>query len=450
MTSYSYPDGSVFYRNLHYSYPIITHGRGCYLYDAKGKKYFDATGGAAVCNLGHGNKTVAQAMSRQAARAGYINGVQFTHAPVEKLSKALAAYLPFPQGKLLFLTSGSEAVEASIKLARQYWVERGITTKFQVISREPCYHGNTLAALGLSARKHYQEAFAPMLRMSPKIPAPYCYRCPWQESYPSCNLKCAHALAERIAELGKENVSAFIFEPVGGSSTGAAVPPKEYFTVIQNICRQNDVLMIADEVMCGAGRTGSFLACDHFQAKPDIVVMGKGLTSGNFPLSAIAAPKTLVDTIFTNSKSFLHAQTFSHHPVGCAAGLATLQELKKHRLIAQAKKQGRRLRQALTTLLAHPQVGDVRGQGLLLSIEFVADKKTKTPFPRQEKFVERFQQAAREHGLVFWPNTGHADGFNGDLVMIAPPFIISDDEIDSLVKKIESSLQTVVLNSKKR
>jgi len=440
MAHYRYPKGYVLYRNLHKSFPLITHGRGAYLYDGEGKKYLDGSGGAAVVNIGHGVKEVVRALSSQAGKAAYLSGLQFTHSPVEKLAETVARFLPFADGKVFFLASGSEAIEAAIKLARQYWVETGKPKKFRLISLSPSYHGNTLAALSLSARMHYQEAFRPLLLESTKIPAAYCYRCPWDLAPPACRVKCAWELESAVQLLGKENVAAFVAEVIGGSSTGASVPPKEYWRVIRKICHRNGVFLIADEIMTGAGRTGKWLACHHFDLKPDIVVLGKGLTSGYFPLSAVATKKSLLQPIFEHGNNFLHAQTYAHHPVGCAAALATLTYIQKHNLIARCMNTGEKLFAGLRSLLSHPHVGDIRGKGLLIGVELVADQKTKRPFPRKARYVEQFVARALGRGLVLWPNIGHADGINGDLVMVAPPFIITDKDIALIVKTLERTL----------
>lgn len=440
MAEYRYPRGSVLYRNMHKSYPLIRSGRGAFLYDINGKKYLDASGGAAVVNIGHGVKEIAAALSRQARRAAYVNGLQFTHEPVEKLAARVASFLPFPDGKVFFLTSGSEAIEASIKLARQYWIERGKPEKHRVISLNPSYHGNTLAALALSARKHYQEAFRPLLLKSARVPAPYCYRCPWSLKPPGCGVKCAREVEKAIRKIGLEKVSAFIGEVVGGSSTGASVPPQEYWDVIRRVCDRNEALLIVDEVMTGAGRTGKWLACHHYGLVPDIVVMGKGLTSGYFPLSVVAAKAAILDLIFKQGKNFLHAQTFAHHAVGCAAGLAALELIVERKLVSACARKGRRLLAELEPLLGHPHVGDIRGKGLLIGIEFVADKRKKTPFPRTVKYAERFVADALDRGLVLWPNVGQADGEKGDLVMIAPLFTIAAREIVLIRKRLEESL----------
>jgi adenosylmethionine-8-amino-7-oxononanoate aminotransferase len=437
---FRYPQGSVFYRNLHKLYPRITHGQGAYLFDESGRKYLDASGGAAVVNIGHGSEEIAEALGLQAKKAGYLNGMQFTHSPVEKLAVRISEFLPFQEGKVYFLTSGSEAIEASIKLARQYWVEKGRFSRYRVISRMPSYHGNTLAALSFSARERYKEMFRPMLIDSHMIPAPYCYRCFCKEKYPACEVKCASELEKAIKTIGEENVSAFLTEVVGGGSIGAAVPPPEYLQIIRKICDDYGILLIADEIMTGAGRTGKWLACHHFDFIPDIVVMGKGLTSGYFPLSAIAVKNDITNSIYEKGESFLHFQTFSHHPVGCAAGLAALDLIKNHNLLEKCSELGRMMFKDISSLLDHPHVGDIRGKGMLIGIEFVQNKKTKAPFPRSEKYAEKFILKAIKKGLVLWPNVGHADGINGDLIILAPPFIIGQDEITQILNILREIL----------
>jgi len=440
MKQKKYPQGSVFYRNLQHSYPLIETGHGVYLVDRNGKKYLDASGGAAVVNIGHGVKEIAEAIGFQARKAAYVSGMHFSHSPVENLAERISGLLPFPGGKVYFLNSGSEAVEASLKLARQYWVEKGQESKRYFISRTPSYHGNTLTALSLSARKHYQGVFRPMLTKSLKIPAPYCYRCYEDETYPACGVKCAYELEAAIKKIGRENVAAIITEVIGGATTGAAVPPPEYFKIIRKICDQNDLLLITDEVMTGVGRTGKWLASEHFGLVPDIIVLGKGLTSGYYPLSAVASKKEIVDTLFKNGKSFLHAQTFSHHPVGCSASVATLDYIKKHRLVERCARIGENLLSETAGLLFYPHVGDVRGKGLLIGIEFVKDKKSKKPFPRKARYAENFLARAMDKGLVFWWSTGQADGHNGDLILLAPPYIVEKKESCIILEKIAEVL----------
>ncbi len=447
---FGYPQGSVFYRNLHKLYPRITHGEGAYLFDEDGKRYLDASGGAAVVNLGHGREEIAEALALQAKKVGYINGMQFTHAPVEDLAARLAQLLPFKDGKVYFLNSGSEAVEASIKLARQYWVEQGRTSKYRVISRMPSYHGNTLVALSFSARERYKRMFRPMLIDSQMIPAPYCYRCFCHEEYPACGIKCAFELEKAIKATGEENVSAFLTEVIGGGSIGAAVPPPEYFRIVRKICDDHGVVLIADEVMTGAGRTGKWLASHHFDFVPDIIVMGKGLTSGYIPLSAVAVKKDIPDALHKRGESFLHFQTFTHHPVGCASGLAVLDLIRDQGLLERCSESGKMLLEEIHSLCSRVHVGDVRGKGLLIGIEFVQEKTTRTPFPRSEKYAENLILKAINKGLVLWPNTGHADGTNGDLVVLAPPFIIGKAEITQISDILQEVLSEMESEDQRR
>ncbi len=436
-----YPQGNVFYRNLHHSFPIITHGEGAYLYDTSGIRYLDASGGAAVVNIGHGTKEIAAAVFSQTQKAGYINGTQFSHAPVETLATLVSEFLPFPDGKVYFLTSGSEAVEASIKLARQYWVERGQPSKHHVIARKPSYHGNTLAALSLSDRRHYKDIYGPMLMKTSMVPAPYCYRCFCGDVYPSCGIKCAFELEKQIQVIGEENVSAFLTEVIGGGSTGAAVPPPEYFSAIRKICDQNEILLIVDEIMTGIGRTGEWFACHHFDLRPDIIILGKGLTSGYIPLSAVAAPGEIVDILYSKGRSFLHAQTFAHHPVGCAAGVATLDYIKNNNLLLKCNASGTLLKETISSISSDNDVGDIRGKGLLIGIEFVQNKESKTAFPRELRYAEKFVANALNKGLVVWPNVGHADGINGDLILLAPPFIIEQEEVSLISRVLSETLE---------
>jgi len=439
--AYRYPDSHVFYRKLGRDFPRIVRGDGCYLYDENGKRYLDAVGGAYVANLGHSNPEIADALARQARSFGYLSGTAFTHGPVEELAAELAATLPGDLDKLYFLSSGSEAVEAALKLARQYWVESGKPGKHKIIALAPGYHGNTLLALSASAREHYKTMFREWLVDVHRVPASYPYRCRCRGQDPQCPVCSGAVLEDAIERLGSDTVAAFIAEPVGGSSTGASTPRPEYFHRIREICDRHGVLFIADEILCGAGRTGTWWSIEPYGVAPDIMTLGKGISGGYAPLSAVAAPERILDAIAGGSGDFLHAQTFSHHPVACAAGLAAVRYLKRHKLVERCSQLGVVLHQRLATLKALPHVGDVRGRGLLAGIEFVEDKATRAPFPRTARFAETFTDAALEAGLTVWPNVGHADGVNGDLVLVAPPFIITEGEIDEVVALLARALQ---------
>jgi len=441
----------VFYRKLHRALPRIVRGEGVWLYDDRGKRYLDGSGGAMVVNAGHGVPEIADAVGAQAKALAYVNGTIFTNGPVEALADLLAAKTPPGIDRAYFLSSGSEAVEAALKLARQYHVERGESSRRAIIARTPGYHGNTMLALSASAREHYKKFYGPWLLDVVMIGAPYPYRSgPLGAISPEMT---GDALESAIQKAGPESVAAFIAEPIGGSSTGASVPPPEYYGRIREICDRHGVLFIADEVLTGAGRTGKFFALEHFRMPdgsavvPDIITMGKGLNGGYAPLSAMLTKSTIVETIAQGSGNFQHAQTYSHNPLGAAAALATMRYLDKHRLVERARTMGAvlqtKLRDAVLQGPGADIVGDVRGIGMLAAVEFVADLQTKRAFPRANKVAEMLVDKALERGLVVWPNVGHADGVDGDLAMIAPPFTISEDEIDTLASSLSSAIGDV-------
>ena len=435
MSTRRYPESPVFYRALDRELPLIVRGEGVWLYDSEGRDYLDACGGAYVANLGHGVGTVAEAVAEQMKKVAYVNGTAFTNEPVEALAAELRTLSPPGLDYAYFLSSGSEAVEAALKLARQHHVESGRPGKHKIIARTPGYHGNTLLALSASAREHYKKMYGPWLVPVHLIGAPYPYRCA-----PDDPAMTGDALEAAIIMEGPDTVAAFIAEPVGGSSTGGSVPPPGYWQRVRQICDRYDVLLIADEVLTGAGRTGRWAAVEHFDVVPDIMTMGKGLSGGYVPLSAVITSARIIDPIARGSGGFKHAQTFSHSPAICAAGLAAVRHIKANHLVARAAAMGEILHRKLAPLAAREGVGDVRGIGLLAGIELVADKQTRAPFPRSAKVAETLVAAALEVGLVLWSNSGHADGVTGDLVMVAPPFIISEAEIDTLVARLERAL----------
>ena len=438
----------VFYRKLHRQLPVVVKGEGVWLTDADGKRYLDASGGAMVCNVGHGIAEIADAMAAQARRVAYVNGTQFSNEPVEELASMLAARAPWADYKAYFLSSGSEAVEAALKLARQYHVERGDRARKTIVARTPGYHGNTLLALSASAREHYRRVYAPWLLDVVMIDAPYPYRAgPLGDASPAMT---GEALETAILAAGPGNVAAFIAEPIGGSSTGASVPPAGYYARVREICDRYGVLFIADEVLTGAGRTGAFFAMEHYRAKdggpvvPDIMTMGKGLNGGYAPLSALLATSKIVETVGSNGGHFQHAQTYSHHPLAASAGVAVLRYLERHRLVERAATMGaklqRALRDAATSGDGAQLVGDVRGKGMLAAVELVADRAEKRAFPRSMLVAETLVACALERGLVVWPNVGHADGRDGDLIMIAPPFTLTDAELDETCVRLRDAL----------
>ena len=444
MATYRYPETPVFYRRLDHTYPLIVRGEGCYLYDSQGKRYLDACGGAFVANLGHGVAEIADAMAHQARQLAYVNQTAFTHEPVEQLAAEISRRCAGDLDKVYLLTGGADAVEAALKLARQYWVEVGQPRKHKIIALTPAYHGTTLLALSASAREHYKTYYQEWLLDVVRTPAPYAYRCPCNGRDPTCPACSGNALEEAIRRAGPDSVAAFIAEPVGGSSTGASVPRPDYFRQVRDICDRHGVLFIADEVLTGIGRTGSWSALEPYGVVPDIMVLGKGITGGYAPLSAVVAPERILDVLARGSGGLRHAQTFSHHPVLCAAGVAALRYLETHRLIERCAELGTVLHRRLQALLELPNVGDVRGRGLLAGVEFVEDKSTRTPLQRGLKFAETFADSAHEVGLVVWPSVGHVDGKDGDLVCIAPPFVITEEQIGEIVTLFGAAMELTV------
>jgi adenosylmethionine-8-amino-7-oxononanoate aminotransferase len=421
---------------------VISHGEGPYLYDQDGKKYFDGSGGALVVSAGHGNKEIAQKIFEQISKVAYVNGTQFTNEPAEKLADRLAALSPDPDlNRACFLSSGSEAIEAAIKFARQLWVERKELGRSKMIARAPSYHGNTLYALSASARPHYKTYYGPLLHDVIAIPAPYEYRSQVENYAKDGGKHYAQFLEDAILREGPETIAAFLVEPVIGSSAGATVPPPDYFDHVQRICRKHGVLIIADEIMCGAGRTGKFFASEHFGLKPDVLLLGKGISGGNAALSAVIVRDSHLREMKAGTGYFMHAQTYLQAPSMTAAGDATLEYYEKYRLVENSAKMGALLHSLLHEALdSHPNVGFITGKGLFGGIEFVEDRKTKKPFSRAKKVAEGITNYAFEQGLIVWPNVGQADGVNGDLIMLGPSLTCTESQVKELVALVTQTI----------
>jgi hypothetical protein len=440
---YAYPKGHVFYRKLGRVYPLATHGDGIYLYDETGKRYIDGSGGALVVNIGHGQKEILHAMTEQMGQVGYVHGTQFTTRSIEEYAEALGKILPEGLDKIYFLSGGSESIEAAIKFARQFFWESEHAQRWKVIARWNSYHGNTLGALSLTGRIGMRKPYLPLLIDFPHFSPPYCYRCPFNLSYPKCELECAKALEHLIRVEGPETISSVILEPIGGATIGALVPPEGYLASIREICNRFGIFLIDDEVMAGMGRTGRWFAVEHWNMIPDIMVLGKGMSGGYFPLSAMITRSEFVERLKERTGGFVHGHTFSHHPVACAVGLAVLRFIEKRRLIEQCSGKGDYLLKRLEELKAFPFIGDVRGKGMMTAIEFVRDQKTKGPFPRSDRFTERVIDLAFENGLVLYPGSGFVDGINGDMVMIGPPLIIEEDQIDEIIEILKTTFSVM-------
>jgi adenosylmethionine-8-amino-7-oxononanoate aminotransferase len=419
-----YPETSVFFRKLRWDYPRITHGTGCWVYDDSGTAYLDACGGAFVCSLGHGVAEIGDAMAAQARKLAYVSGMTLTAEVVEDFADALAELAPGDLDKVYPLSSGSDAIEAALKLARQYWAELGMPAKRNIVALSPSYHGNTLLALSASAREHYKAAYSGWLVDMIRV-----------VGYD------ANALERAIAQSDPETIAAFILEPIGGSSSGALVPPTGYLARVREICDRYRVLMIADEILVGAGRTGTWSALDPDGVVPDIQVLGKGISAGFAPLAAVIAPARIVEVLAQGSGALNHAQTYSHHAVSCAAGLATLEFIRKHKLVERCARMGEKLHAKLAQVAGLPYVGAVRGRGLLAGVEFLEEPASNTPFPRSAHFAESLVKNALDLGLIVWPNVGHVNGVDGDLVMLAPPFVVTSDELDEIVSRLSAAIE---------
>jgi adenosylmethionine-8-amino-7-oxononanoate aminotransferase len=430
----------VFYRVPRQIYPKADRAEGVYLYDTEGKKYIDGSGGAAVVGIGHGIKEITEAMVRQAERISFAHSSHFTSQSAIDLASKLVGLSPKGLNRVYFLSGGSEAVETSIKLARQYQVERGKPHKYKVISRWTSYHGNTLGALALSGHTGRRRYYLPLIQHTPHIVPAYCYRCPFGLRPEKCELECALDLEKTLLYEGPDFVSAFIAEPIVGATAGALVPKDGYFQKIREICDHYDILFIADEVMTGIGRTGKNFGVDHWGVVPDMIVAAKGLSSGYTPLFAVIVKEEIHQIIKEGSGAFVHGHTFNQNPLSCAIGCAVIDYLIKHDLVSRTAKMGEYFLRALQSLTRHEIVGDVRGKGLFAGVEFVKDKKTKEPFDLKLKLNDLIASRAFEKGLITYPGGGGADGIKGDHLLLAPPFIITEEQIDKMVSILDETI----------
>jgi hypothetical protein len=436
-------DTFVLRRVLDRPLPAIARAEGAELWDEAGRRYLDGAGGAVVVNIGHGRREVAQAMARQAERAAYVHGTQFTSGPVEEYAARLAAHVPGDCRRLYLVSGGSEATETAVKLARAYFLASGEPSRFKVISRTTSYHGNTLAALSLSGRPPLRAPYRPLLGPRFEIPAPFCFHCPLGASFPECGVACADELENALRREGPETVAAVIAEPVLGAAAGAAVPPEEYLGRLRATCDRHGVLLIADEVMTGFGRTGRWFGVEWSGARPDLVTCGKGMAGGYMPVGAVLASERVADGL--SAGGFVHGFTFSHHPVTAAACLATLEVLERERLVEAVAARGPALGARLEPLLAHPHVGDVRGRGFLWALELLAEREGRRAFPRERRVAEAVAARAFANGLVTYPSAGCATGTDGDVVMLAPPFVASDAQLDEMAAVLDRSLRELGL-----
>lgn len=428
----------VFPRSMKTPPPVAVAGEGCYIIDSSGKRYLDGSGGAAVSCLGHDHPAVIEAVRSQIGTLAFAHTGFFTSEPAESLASLLAGQAPAGIDHVYFVSGGSEAVEAAIKLARQYFVERGMPERKHLIARRQSYHGNTLGALAVGGNEWRRQSFAPLLVETSHIAPCYAYREMRDgESERAFGERVADELEAEIQRLGPDSVMAFVAEPVVGATLGAVPAAEGYFARIREICDRYGVLLILDEVMCGMGRTGYLFACEADDVRPDIMTIAKGLGAGYQPVGAMLCSDEIYRTIETGSGFFQHGHTYIGHPTACAAALAVVTTLLDEQLIGRVQVQGAKLKAALLDRFGeHPHIGDIRGRGLFMGMEFVADRASKAAFDPAEARHKRFKAAAFEAGLICYPMGGTIDGRQGDHVLLAPPFIISDSQIDELVDKL--------------
>ena len=434
----------VFPRHTKNMPPLALSGEGCYLFDASGRRYFDGSGGAAVSCLGHGDPEVIEAVKIQVEKLAFAHTGFFTSEPAEKLADLLIANAPGDLDRVLFVSGGSEANEAAIKLARQYFVEKGETNRRFLIARRQSYHGNTLGALAVGGNQWRRKQFSPLLvdvsHISPCFE--YADRSP-EESTFDYGQRVAQELEDEILRLGTDSVIAFLAEPVVGATAGAVPAVEGYFTRIREICDRYGVLLILDEVMCGMGRTGHLFACEADNVTPDIACIAKGLGAGYQPIGAMLCSSEIYRTIEEGSGFFQHGHTYLGHPVATAAGCAVLEAILSRDLVSRVRTMGERLDKALKDQFSeHPHVGDIRGRGLFRGIELVADKVSKSPVAPEKRLAAGIKKAAFEQGLICYPMSGTRDGVNGDHILLAPPFIIEDDQINEVVTKLDTAISS--------
>jgi adenosylmethionine-8-amino-7-oxononanoate aminotransferase len=436
----------VFHRSTEARPPVAVRGEGIYLFDEQGRRYIDACGGAAVSCLGHGHPAIIAAMSEQAERLEYIHTGFFTSTAAEELAAMIAEMSPGTLDRVWYTSSGSEAIEAALKLARQYHLERGETGRRHVIARRLSYHGNTLGALAAGGSDWRRAPYGPLLIDVALVDPCFEYRFAGPgESPESYGERAAAALEREIIRLGPDTVIAFVAETVVGATSGAVPPVPGYLRRVRDICDRHGILLILDEVMCGSGRTGTFLSCEQDDVVPDIVTLGKGLGAGYQPIGAVVCTSQVYETIAHGSGALKHGQTYNAHPVGCAAALAVQRIVQDEGLLLRAEQAGTRLMSLLIERFGnHPNVGDIRGRGLLQAIELVADRQAKAPFDPALELHQRAKSDAFGRGLLVYPGGGTIDGRKGDHILLAPPYNVTDQELEMIVDLLADTLSAVL------
>ncbi|MDX1609680.1 MAG: aspartate aminotransferase family protein [Halofilum sp. (in: g-proteobacteria)] len=439
----------VFHRDPRAELPVAVRGDGPYIVDADGHRYLDASGGAAVSCLGHSHPAVIEAIRDQVSRLAYAHTAFFTNEPMEALAATLAEAAPGDLERVYFVSGGSEAVEAALKLARQYWVERGEPGRRHFVARRQSYHGNTLGALAVGGNQWRREPFEPVLLRSHHIAPCYAYRDrAADESESAYGQRVADELEAKLEELGPDSVIGFVAETVVGATAGAVTAAPGYFRRIREICDRHGILLILDEVMCGMGRTGALFACEQEGIEPDLVAVAKGLGAGYQPIGALLVSERIYQAVRAGSGAFQHGHTYMGHPTACAAALAVQRTICEDGLLARVTELGDGLAQRLEVRFGeHPHVGDLRGRGLFRGLELVADRATAEPFPPGRRIHAAVKREAMARGLMCYPMSGTIDGRNGAHVLLAPPFIIGDDELDLIVERLGDAIDAAVADA---
>ncbi|MES2612540.1 MAG: aspartate aminotransferase family protein [Pseudomonadota bacterium] len=439
----------VFHRHLLHTPPVAVGGQGMFLRDAAGREYLDASGGAAVSSLGHAHPDVLAAMHAQIDRLAYAHTSFFTTEVAEQLAEQLVRTAPAGTSHAYIVSGGSEAVEAALKMARQYFVEIGQPERTHFIARRQSYHGNTLGALAVGGNAWRRAPFAPLLVQATHVAPCYPYREQHAGETPEAyGLRLARELEEAILAHGPRTVLAFVAETVGGATAGVLTPVPGYFKAVREVCDRHGVLLILDEVMCGMGRTGTLHACEQEGVVPDLITVAKGLGGGYQPIGAVLAQQHIVQSMSQGSGFFQHGHTYLGHPVACAAALAVQQVIARDGLLAKVREDGTFLGQALRDALGHhPHVGDVRGRGFFWGVELVADRESKAPFDPAQKVHARIKRKAMDLGLLCYPFGGTVDGHAGDHVLLAPPYIASREHLASIAALLAQAIDAVTLSA---
>jgi adenosylmethionine-8-amino-7-oxononanoate aminotransferase len=423
------------------AFPVaIERAEGAYLYTPDGRAILDAAGGAIVANVGHGRREVVEAAASAMQETSYVVPVFATPSRLALVERLRERWLPDSLTRIFLTSGGSESVDAALRLARQFHVCRGEPGRWKMIGRDLSYHGTTVATLAAGGHEKRRAPFGPLLYDWPKAPACFCLRCPLEKTYPSCDTACADALDEVLTREGPETVAAFVAEPVVGSTIGAVDPPDEYWPRVAEICRRHGVLLIADEVMTGFGRTGRRFGVEHWNVTPDILVAGKGLAGGYAPIGGIYTTEEVVASLAKSGEELMF-YTFGAHSSACGAADKVLEILEREALVARAAEMGEKLRKRLSVLESHPNVAQIRGRGLMLGVELVRDRSTLTPFPADAGLTRKVVAAGLGQGVFFYPC---GSGSVRDAVMMGPPFVIGDEEIEKIVDALETAIDTAV------